>query len=48
MGKYIPVQTNQEIHGDVIVETNARTVAGLILPEIVYKIKRKLYFYRKS
>ena len=29
MGKYIPVQTNQEIQGDVIVETNDRTVAGL-------------------
>ena len=42
MGKYIPVQTNQEIHGDVIVETNDRTVAGLILPEIVYRVKRKL------
>ena len=42
MGKYIPVQTNQEIQGDVIVETNDRTVTGLILPEIVYRVKRKL------
>ena len=39
MGKYIPVQTNHEIHGDVLVDTNDRTVTGLILPEI---IKRKL------
>ena len=42
MGKYIPVQTNQEIQGDVIVETNDRTVAGLILPEIVYSVRKKL------
>ena len=42
MGKYIPVQTNQEIHGDVKVETIDRTVTGLILPEIVYRVKRKL------
>ena len=42
MGKYITVQTNQKIHGDVIVETNDRTVAGLIQPEIVYRVKRKL------
>ena len=42
MGKYIPVQTNHEIHRDVIVEINDQTVTGLILPEIVYRVKRKL------
>ena len=35
MGKYIPVQTNCEIMGD-------NTVTGLILPEIVYNVKKKL------
>ena len=42
MGKYIPVQTNREIQGDVLVEINDKTVTELILPEIVYNIKRKL------
>ena len=40
--KYIPVQTNREIQGDVFVEKSDKTVKGLILPEIVYKVKRKL------
>ena len=42
MGKYVPVQTNREIQGDVLVEISDKTVAGLILPEIVYNVKRKL------
>ena len=42
MGKYIPVQTNREIQGDVLVKINDKTVTGLILPEIVYNVKRKL------
>ena len=42
MGKYIPVQTSQEIQGDVLVETSDNTVTGLILPEIVYNVKRKI------
>ena len=42
MGKYIAVQTNQEIHGDIIVEAEDRTVTGLVLPEIVYSVKKKL------
>ena len=42
MGKYIPVQTNREIQGDVLVKISDKTVTGLILPEIVYNVKRKL------
>ena len=42
MGKYITVQTNHDIQGDVLVEISDKTVPGLILPEIVYKVKRKL------
>ena len=42
MGKYIPVQTNREIQGDVLVEISDKTVTGLILPEIVYNVKKKL------
>ena len=42
MGKYIPVQTNREIQGDVLVKISHKTVQGLILPEIVYNVKRKL------
>ena len=42
MGKYIPVQTNHEIQGDVLVEINDKTMKGLILPEFVYNIKKKL------
>ena len=42
MGKYIPVQTNHEIQGDILVEISDKTVTGLILPEIVYKVKKKL------
>ena len=44
MGKYIPVQTNREIQGDNLVEISNKTVTGLILPEIVYKVKRKIGF----
>ena len=42
MGKYVPVQTNSEIQGDVLVEISDKTMTGLILPEIVYNVKRKL------
>ena len=42
MGKYIPVQTNLEIQGDVLVKINDKNVTGLILPEIVYNVKKKL------
>ena len=42
MGKYIPVQTNHNIQGDVLDEISNNTVPGLILPEIVYNVKRKI------
>ena len=42
MGKYIPVQMNREIQGNVLVETTERTVTGLILPEIVNNVRKKL------
>ena len=42
MGKYIPVQTNCGITGDVLIEISNKTMNGLILPEIVYNIKKKL------
>ena len=42
MGKYIPVQTNGEIKGDVLVKIMDKTITGLILPEIVYTVKKKL------
>ena len=44
MGKYFPVQTNLEIQGDVLVKISDKTMAGLILQEIVYNVKRKLGF----
>ena len=43
MPKYIPVQTNHEIKGDVLIEISDNTVTGLILPEIVYNVKKKLF-----
>ena len=42
MGKYIPVQTNHGVTGHVLNEINDKTVPGLILPEIVYNVKKKL------
>ena len=42
MGKYIPVQTNRGIMGDVLIEISDNTVTGLILQEIVYNVKKKL------
>ena len=42
MGKYIPVQTNHEIQGNVLVKISDKTVTGLKLPEILYNIKQKL------
>ena len=41
-GKYIPVQTNQEIAGEVLIKVNDKTIPGLVLPEVVYNIKKKL------
>ena len=45
MWKYIPVQTNHEITGEVLIETSDKTFPGLVLPEIVYNIKKKLAVY---
>ena len=42
MGKYIPVQTNCEITGEVLIEISDITIPGLALPEIVYDVKKKL------
>ena len=42
MEKYIPVQTNPEITGEVLMEINEKTISGLVLPEIVYNLKKKL------
>ena len=42
MGKYIPVQTNHGVTGDVLIEISDKTVPGLVLPEIVYNVKKKL------
>ena len=42
MGKYIPVPTYHGVTGDVIIEINDKTVPGLVLPEIVHNLKKKL------
>ena len=41
MGKYIPVQTNHGITGDILIEISDKTVTGLIMAEIVYNVKKK-------
>ena len=42
MGKYIPVQRNNGIKGDLLIEISDNTLTGLILLEIVYNVKKKL------
>ena len=42
MGKYIPIQTNREITGEVLNDTSDKTIPELMLPKIVYNIKKKL------
>ena len=42
MRKYIPVQTNHKITGEVLIEVHDETIPGLVLPEVVYNIKKKL------
>ena len=42
MGKYIPMQMNPEITGEVLIEISEKTIPGLVLPEIFYNIKKKL------
>ena len=44
MGKYISVQTNGGVTGDVLNEISDKTVPGLVLPEIVYNVKKRLGF----
>ena len=41
IGKYILAQTNREITGKVLIEISDKTILGLVLPEIVYNIKKK-------
>ena len=47
LGKFIPLQTNHGVTGDVLIEISDKTMPGLVLPEIVKK-KERLYFCRKS
>ena len=42
MGKYIPVQKNLGVTGDVLIEISDKTIPGIVLPEIVYNVKKKL------
>ena len=42
MGKYISVQMNCEITGEVLIEISDKTILGLVVPEIVYNVKKKL------
>ena len=42
MGKYISVQMGREITGEVLIETSDTTIPKLVLPDIVYNVKRKL------
>ena len=41
MGKYILVQTNRGVTGDVLIEISEKTIPGLVLPEINYNVKKK-------
>ena len=42
MGKFIPVQMNREITGEVLIEISDKTIPRLVLPEIVNNVKKKL------
>ena len=42
MGKYIPVQRNWDITGEVLIENSTKTIPRLVLPEIVYNIYKNL------
>ena len=41
-GKYIPVQTNREITGEVLIKISDKTILVLVRSEIIYNIKKKL------
>ena len=43
-GKYIPVQTNRGVTGDFLIEISDKTLPGLVLPETVCNVKKKLGF----
>ena len=36
------MQTNLKITGEVLIEISNKTIPGLVLPEIVYNVKKKL------
>ena len=36
------MQTNHDIQGDVLIKISNNNVPGLILPEIIYNVKRKI------
>ena len=42
MGKYIPVRTSREITEEVLIKTSDKTFPGLVLPDIVYNVEKKL------
>ena len=42
MGKYIPVQTNCEITGEVLIKISDKTITGLVPPEFVFNKKNRL------
>ena len=39
---YSPVQTSHEIKGEVLIKISDKTIPGLVLPDVVYDIKKKL------
>ena len=42
MGKYVPLQMNREISGEVLIKIGNKTIPELVLPEVVYNIKERL------
>ena len=42
MGKYILVQMNRGVTKEVLIEISGKTVPELVLPEIIYNVKKKL------
>ena len=40
MGKYIPVQKNCGVTGDVLIEISDKAVPEIVLPETVYHVKK--------
>ena len=49
MGNYIPVQTNSEITGEVLIEISGKTFPGLVLPDCLeYQEEVRLYLCGES